>query len=440
MLTMYHDGMTPTPFWNRRDELDRIRRRLGRGAFGYVTGRRRIGKTALLLEAAKRFGGVYHQAVEGTVQQQILHAAEELGDRLPILRDIVPKTWGEFFRLLSKERLPALLIFDELPYWIQGDPGFSSVLQKWVDHDLPKQKTLLLVSGSSQAMLHSQFLQQSSPLYGRAALHVHLSPLSYHWFCQALRYDPADPVSFARFSVVGGVPHYWKLLPARMEVLRQIQTLYFEPSSILAEEPIRLIRDEGVMGALPRAILDLVGRGVTKPSELAARLGTVHSNLSRPLALLLELGLIHRDLPFGESPRTSKKVLYSVQDPALLFYYGTCLMFRSRWEHLPRRARHALVSRHVGQVWEQFCRHTHPGSGRYWEKDVELDLVCPQTSAKRFLVAECKWKRLTPGKEHALLADLRARFSRTKLASTLRHVTFRILTPKDLPRLATRER
>lgn len=428
-----------TPFWDRLDELSRIRRHLGQGGFGYVTGRRRIGKTALLLEATRQFGGLYHQAVEGTVQQQILHAAEELRDRLPILRDVVPKTWGEFFRLLSKERLPKLLIFDELPYWIQGDPGFPSILQKWVDHDLPQQKTLLLVSGSSQAMLHSQFLQQSSPLYGRAALHLHLSPLSYQWFCRALRHDPADPDSFATFSLVGGVPHYWKLLSPGAKALRQAQALYFEPSGILAEEPIRLIRDEGVLGALPRAILDLVGRGVTKPSELAARVGTVHSNLSRPLALLLELGLIHRELPFGESPRTSKKVLYSVHDPALLFYYGTYLMFRSRWDSLSRRAQHTIVSRHAAQVWEQFCRHAHPGSGRYWEKDVELDVVCPSPSTKHLLVAECKWKALTPREEQILLADLRARFSKTKLASTTRRVTFKILTPNDLPRLAMRD-
>ena len=434
MFSEYHDGMGP--FWNRLNELGHIKRRLGHGVFGYITGRRRVGKTALLLEAARRFHGVYHQAVEGTVQQQILHATEELRTQLPIFQDVTPKTWSEFFRLLSRERLPRLVIFDELPYWIQGDPSFPSLLQKWVDHDLPRQKTLLLVSGSSQSMLHSQFLQQSSPLYGRAALHLHLPPLSYHWFCHALRHDPADPATFARFSLVGGVPHYWKLLPPGASVLRQAHALYFEPAGILAEEPVRLIRDEGVVGTLPKAILDLVGRGVTKPSELAARLGTLQSNLSRPLALLLELGLIHRDLPFGESPRTSKKVLYNIQDPALLFYYGTYLMLRSRWGGLSRHEQMAAMHHHVARVWEHFCRHTHPGSGRYWEHAVEIDLVCPQGHPRHLLVGECKWKPMTTREEQALLADLKTRFSTTKLARTTQHVTFKIFTPKDLPHLA----
>src|SRR3989338_2902581 len=116
-----------TPFWNRAEELTRIQRHLRKGAFGYVTGRRRVGKTALLRHACERFHGLYHQAVEGTPQQQLLHAAEELGGTLPIFRDVIPKTWSEFFRLLSRDTLPPLVVFDEFPYWVQGDPALPSL-------------------------------------------------------------------------------------------------------------------------------------------------------------------------------------------------------------------------------------------------------------------------------------------------------------------------
>ena len=423
-----------TTFWNRIEELAQIRRHLGQGKFGYMTGRRRVGKTALLQEAVRRFGGLYHQAVEGTPQQQLLHVAEELREAWPIFRDVVPRTWAEFFRLLSHEQLPRLVIFDEFPYWTHTDPSLSSVLQKWIDHELPKRRTLVLVSGSSQSMLDSQFLHQAAPLYGRASLHLHLESMSYEWFCRALRYDAGDPSSFARFTLVGGVPHYWKLMP-RGSVLAQAEALYFAPSAMLAEEPTYWIRDEGISGALPKAILDLVGRGVTKPSELAARLGTAHSNLSRPLALLLNLGLLQRELPFGESPRTTKKVLYSIRDPALSFYYGTFLAFRSRWQGMTRAEQQAILNRHVARHWEQFCRESHPGAGRYWEGGVELDLVWYQKTARRYVVAECKWTRLAPGEAKAQLALLRQQFEKTKLSHTLGAVDFQLLTQDDLPRL-----
>lgn len=423
------------PFWDRTEELLHIRRHVGRPGFGYVTGRRRVGKTALLKRAVEAFGGAYHQAVEGTPHQQLLHLAEELKACCPIFQDVVPRTWTEFFRLLSRERLPKLLVFDEFPYWTAGDPTLPSLLQKWADHELPKHRALVLVSGSSQSMLYSQFLNHSSPLYGRALLHLHLEPLSYRWFCRAMGYRLENPESFARFSLVGGVPHYWRLMP-KQPFLEQIDRLYFDPSGMLAEEPIHLIRDEGITGTVPKAIMDLVGRGVSKPSELASRLGTPQGNLSRPLALLLELGLIHRELPFGESTRTSKRVLYALRDPALAFYYGTYLPFRSRWNGLGPKEKIAVLHPHVARQWEHFCRLAFPGSCRYWERNVEIDLVCALPGKKRHLVAECKWARLTPQKEKALLNDLRRRFSLTALSGKLKQVDFRVLTPEVLSKLA----
>lgn len=432
MFNMYNFSMSP--FWNRQEELAHIRRHLGRGAFGYVTGRRRVGKTAVLQEAARRYRGLYHQAVEGAPQQQLLHLAEEWRRTLPIFRDVTPKTWAECFGLLSRERLPPLIIFDEFPYWTQGDAGLPSVLQKWVDHELPKQRTLVLVSGSSQSMLYSQFLHQAAPLYGRASLHLHLEPMSYEWFCRALRYDAGEARSFDRFTLVGGVPHYWRLMP-KGSLPAQATALYFAPSAILAEEPTHWIRDEGISGALPKAVLDLVGRGVTKPSELAARLGTAQSNLSRPLALLLDVGLLQRELPFGESPRTTKKVLYSIGDPALSFYYGTYLALRSRWQGMTPVEQRTALQRHAARQWERFCRQRHPGSGRYWEGDVELDLVWAQRATRRHLVAECRWAALSSRDAARELASLRERFSRTRLSRALGRVEFGLFTQKDLPRL-----
>lgn len=421
-------------FWDRTGEIDLLRRRLGRGELGYVTGRRRVGKTALLTKACEDFGGIYHQAVEGTPQQQLLHLAEELGQRFSILRDAVPRSWGEFFRLLSREKLPPLLVFDEFPYWVNGDPTLPSQLQKWVDHELPRHKTLLVVSGSSQSMLFSEFLGSEAPLYGRAAVHLHLKPLGYDWFCRALDYPIGNPESFVRYSLVGGVPHYWRLMP-RGRLLNQAEHLYFEPSAILAEEPAQLLRDEGVTGVLPKAILDLVGRGVSKPSELASRLGTAQGNLSRPLALLRELGLLHKELPFGGSARTTKKVIYSLSDPALAFYYGVFLPSRTRWTLLKPPERKRLLDQHASHVWEHFVRQAFPGSGRYWEGALELDLVAPDPDGGH-LIAECKWSDLSRTEERLLLRRLEEKFSRSALAKRLRKVRFGLFSQKDLPRLA----
>lgn len=417
-------------FWNRKDELSQIKQNVSQGHFGFLTGRRRVGKTALLKKACEDLGGLYHQAVEGTPAQQLLHLCEEIGEKLTLFKDVVPKTWNEFFRLLPREVLPPLVVFDEFPYWVSADPTLPSLFQKWIDHELPKQKTLCLISGSSQSMLYSEMFERHAPLYGRAHLHLHLRPMGYDWFCKALGFEISDPVSFERYSLVGGVPHYWKLMP-KGSLLEQAQALYFDPNAILSEEPAYLLRDEGVVGLLPKAILDFVGRGVSKPSELAARLGTAHGNLSRPLALLLELGLIVRELPFGETERSTKKVIYSILDSSLAFYYGVCLPLRSRWSGMENKEKANFISQHASRQWEHFCRFQFKGSARYWEREFEFDLVVEQEK-KKVLVAECKWSDLTALEEKNLLEDLQKKFEQTELRKKMKAVSFKILSKKDL--------
>jgi len=185
-------------------------------------------------------------------------------------------------------------------------------------------------------------------------------------------------------------------------------------------------------GNLPKAILDLIGRGVNKPSELAARLGVVQGNLSRPLALLLDLNLIQRDLPFGESPRTTKKVLYRIHDAALSFYYGVFLPNRSIWKLLKKKEQLGLLEQHASKQWEYFCRRLYPGAGRYWEPKIEIDLVAPLKGKEEYIVAECKWTNLDQEEKKKLLEELKRKFERTKLGRTLSKVQFRIFSKEDL--------
>jgi uncharacterized protein len=425
-----HSIWAMSQFWNREHELKQLKAAVRKGGLAYVTGRRRIGKTALLLQACKDSKGIYHQAVQGTPAQQLWHFSQEMGEALPIFRELLPKSWSEFFSLLSREKLPPLLVIDEFPYWIEGDKNLPSLFQKWLDHELPKQKCLLVLSGSSQQMLFSQFLNQSAPLYGRAMLHLKLQAMNYHWFCRSLKYKLTEPESFEKYSLVGGVPHYWKLM-FQGSLLDQVEFLYFDASAILAEEPTHLIRDEGITGTVPKAILDLVGRGVHKPSEIASRIGTAQGNLSRPLEMLTKLNLMSRDLPFGESTRTTKKVLYRLNDPALSFYYGTYLPQRSQWSTLTKTKQKTLVSLHASHQWEQYCREQYPGSARYWEANLEIDLVSAQKDGSH-LIGECKWMKLKKQEEAGLLHKLQEKFYQSRLSQKLKKVKFRIFSKKDL--------
>ena len=60
------------------------------------------------------------------------------------------------------------------------------------------------------------------------------------------------------------------------------------------------LRDEGVSGVNALAVLEAIGRGAERPSEIAGRLGTRQTNLSRLLQQLMDASMLTRELPYGK--------------------------------------------------------------------------------------------------------------------------------------------
>ena len=53
--------------------------------------------------------------------------------------------------------------------------------------------------------------------------------------------------------------------------------------------------------------------------------------ISRLLQQLMDASVLARDLPFGESSRTTKRTLYQIQDPAIRFWFGVYSPHQSLW-------------------------------------------------------------------------------------------------------------
>jgi len=201
----------------------------------------------------------------------------------------------------------------------------------------------------------------------------------------------------------------------------------------MEQEPQRLLRDEGVVGLNAVAVLEAVGRGAERPSEIARRLGTAQTNLSRLLQQLLDASLLTRELPFGESVRSTKKILYRIQDPTLRFWFRVYSPHRSRWYTYAATEKRTLIHDHAATVFEDVCRARFPGAQRYWEANVELDLVAPDPDdRRRLLVAEVKWRRLTVAERKNVLRQLESKWSHCSLRARHRNVRFEVLDADSL--------
>jgi hypothetical protein len=400
-------------FANRDLELRELDRAAKRGGLLVIYGRRRVGKTRLLGEWLTAHDGLYSQAIEAPRDLQTQQVYQDIRSRLET--SIAPKSWAELLEILALQKRRWVFCIDEFPYLTAVDATLPSQLQKWLDHSLPRG-CLLILAGSSTRMMHDLFLHRAAPLYGRASKLMRIQPMSYQAFCQACGHKEAAMESFEKFSCVGGIPKYWEFVERDQDAVALAESLYFDFAPYMEQEPQRILRDEGITGINAAAVLEAVGRGAERPSEIASRLGTAQTNLSRLLQQLLDLSILERELPYGESVRSTKKIFYRIQDPTMRFWFRVFSPHQSRWRSYEQPFKAKLIHDHAATVFEDFCRIHFPGARRYWELDVELDLVAPDPEdAKRLLVAEVKWRRLSRAERNNVQRQLESKWSHCSL-------------------------
>lgn len=165
------------------------------------------------------------------------------------------------------------------------------------------------VAGSVQHMMQGLVLDADSPLYGRVDEKIKLEPIGIEYIGEALGLKSVRDIVKA-YAIWGGVPRYWVAAERFGSNLESaIDELVFDPLGVFHEEPTTLLQSEIPNAIVLKPYLDVIGLGVNRVSEIASRLGVASTALSRPLARLVEIGLVKREIPFGESEKNSKKSL-----------------------------------------------------------------------------------------------------------------------------------
>jgi AAA+ ATPase superfamily predicted ATPase len=420
-------------FLNRRAELARLAAlaRRTEGGFAVLYGRRRVGKTRLLLEWTRDTQGVYVVSDQSAPALQRRYLAGALAELLPGFADVEYPDWSSLLTRLAREagrvgwRGP--LVLDELPYLVLPSPELPSVLQRWIDHDARAAKLVVAIAGSSQHMMQGLALAANAPLFGRAQELLEIEPLLPGCVGEA-GVKPGLPAA-EFYAAWGGIPRYWELALERgPRTLENIADLVMDPLGPLHREPDRLLVEEIPSAIDLRPILDAIASGVHRLSEIAGRMGRPATSLGKPLQRLTELGLVRRELPFGTSDDRSKRSLYRIADPFLRLWFGIVAPHRSRLVRSTNEERRAFLEerwdRIAAETWEELCRAQLPSLGRtealgdhgqwqagqrWWHgSNPEWDVVS-LSSRGRVLLGEAKWSR-----QPFSLSEL------TRLARTLR--------------------
>ena len=411
-------------FVNRIRELQLFNGLRKKSRLIVLSGRRRVGKTRLLKHWISANNGFYSQCIESKTSLQLEQLYLDLSSALTT--KIAPRSWDDFFQLLDTAGQGALVCIDEFPYLVASDPSLPSRLQRWLDHTQNKGVVLIL-AGSSCRMMHGVFLEEGAPLYGRADRIVHLQPMTYADFCSALKLDSECSDSFLKYSLVGGIPKYWELIDPAASALQIAEDLYFDFSPFMENEPRRILRDERLDDITPLSVLEAVGRGAERPSEIAGRLQTKQQNLSRVLQQLCETNLLRRDTPFGVSSRDAKHTLYRIADPAIHFWFRVYSPHRSLWPNYNEEQKSKLIWENAAHVFEDHCRSQFPSAARYWERKLEIDIIAPVDPAKKtVLVGEVKFTNLDKSARADVLAKLRQKWSASRCRQEFNAIEFHV--------------
>jgi uncharacterized protein len=420
-------------FLDRRSELARLRRLLDRadGRLAVLFGRRRCGKSRLVQQALRGRTAVYYVGDDrdSTLQRKAL--AAEVARLLPGFADVTYPDWEALLARFWREApARAVLALDEFPSLVTSDPTLTSVLQKLVDRTGARQPNLLL-AGSSQRLMQGLVLDRTAPLFGRAREILQVPPLPAGWIRRALKL-PDDVRAVEAYSFWGGVPRYWELAAEYRGLFPAFEQLVLSPLGVLHDEPRRLLLDDVRQTSQPMSVLALVGAGCHRLSEIASRLGKPATSLARPLANLVELGLLRRDMPFGASLKDSKRTAYRLADPFLRAWFRFVEPNRTRLEAgLSTRVAEEVAKAlplHVSGIFEDLVRASVPRArelrGRFgpaaswWgpgidRQPLEVDVVA-EGSGGDLLVGEVKWQdRLDWPRE---VDSLRAKAERLPLA------------------------
>ena len=402
-------------FLDRAGELRRLDNALRHsGAFAVIWGRRRVGKSRLLLEWSRRRDGLYTVADQSAPAVQRRYLAAAVAERFGGFADVEYPDWRSFFTRVVDAAVRASwngpFILDELPYLIAADPSLAAVLQNWLDR--PGARPCLVVSGSSRHMMHGAVLDADAPLYGRAVEAFAVRPLRPGYLADV--FTAATPRSLvSAYALWGGLPRYWELAePYGGDLAAAVDELVLDPSGPLHEEPDRLLLAETPPATSLRPLLDAVGAGAHRISEIAGRLGKPASSLTRQLAALTEMDFVRREIPFGSSPASGKRSLYRLDDPFLRLWFAAVAPHRAALAEAPRDTRLHYWRRHraalEGYAWEELCRMAVPElhrldtplaplgpwepARRYWRGNApELDVVARSVDGRRLLVGEAKW-------------------------------------------------
>jgi uncharacterized protein len=400
-------------FYNRTSELAELQRiqKLSfedHSRLTVITGRRRIGKTSLILKSEEGSPWIY--LFVGRKNEAAL-CAEFIPIISQAIDSFVPdeiKTFSSLFKFLMQlaEQKKFVLVIDEFQEFYNINESIYGDMQNIWDQNKNKTHMHLIVSGSVYSLMQKIFQNSKEPLFGRADNIIKLAAFDLVTIKQImLDYHPdyLNDDLLALYAFTGGVPKYVELFCDNgvLSVNEMIEFMARQNSPFTDEGKNLLIEEFGKNFATYFSILSSISGGKNTQPSIEAALGgiSIGGHIKR---LIEDYNIIVRHRPILAKEGT-QAVRYEIQDNFLRFWFNYFDRHRSLIEIKNFVGLQAIIkadyTTYSGKILEAYFKQQFAESNKYraigswWElKDGqnEIDIVALSLEKNNALVAEIK--------------------------------------------------
>jgi len=371
-----------------------------------VYGRRRVGKTRLVSRFMEGKDGLYFFAEELPPEEQLRRFSSAISRWAGV--GVSFTSWEDAFRFLVKSwkgKAGKLVVaIDEFPYLVASSPSILSTFQRIWDEVLSHEDIMLILIGSSVAMMENYLLSARSPLYGRRTAQIEVKPFTLKEV--TLFYGSSLEEVLLKYGVSDGIPAYAEkiLYSPFPECLEEV----LHPNKFLYNEALFLLKEEFRETAIYKEILYAIAHGRHRLGEIAQWVGVEPHKLSPYLRNLITARIVERTFPVTER-KAFRGAHYVLADNYLSFWFRFIFPHRDALERGLAEAVKAHIledySLYMGGVFEkslltvaeELVPFPFTRVGKWWKGDMEIDMVALNERDCRIFFGEVKWGKSVDG-------------------------------------------
>lgn len=396
-------------FYGRTEELKQIHsitnQSKSAGKMTVITGRRRVGKTLLSLEATRDQKILYlfiSKKSERLVCEECIDIIKNTFE-VPVIGEV--NRFQDVFKLLMEiaKTQHFVLIIDEFQEFYRINPSVYSEVQNLWDQYKRQSLVHLIFVGSIYSLMVKIFQNNKEPLFGRADRILYLKPFAPKTIRELLidqgQYS-ADNLFFL-YLLTGGIPRYLEILTDNGCFDRDsvINFVLSKNSPFLTEGRHLLVEEFGKEYGTYFSILELMASGNTSRGEIESVLAIDIGGYLKLLDETYDVISINRPINAKPGGRLQK---YYIKDNFLNFWFRFIYRNMSAVEadnfQYVKRVFDRDISSYSGLILERLFHVliAEQGDfnklGGYWERGNknEIDLVGINDLDKKIMVAEVK--------------------------------------------------